>query len=144
MICQNCKRKMNEVDEFCGGCGSQLLAPVTSAPNSCPSCLNKMLPDQTHCKKCGSSRALFKEEEFTDASAAPSKYSKILGFILSIAGLGIVIYAFINYQTTAESLRLENNPGIGLTHVMSFPIGIVGLIVLIAGLFSIRDSGHKP
>jgi uncharacterized membrane protein YidH (DUF202 family) len=103
-----------------------------------------MLPDQTVCKKCGSSRELFKKEGFAEVSTAPSKKSNVYGIILSIVGLAIVIFAYINYQSTGEALRTENNPGIGLQHVMSFPIGIVGLIVLIAGLFSMRDVGHRP
>ena len=144
MNCQNCKREINEEDGFCGGCGSQIFASLNSDPNSCPSCLNEMLPDQTHCKKCGSSRDLFKNESFAEVSTAPSKESNIYGIVLSIVGLAIVIFAYINYQSTGEALRTDNNPGIGLQHVMSFPIGIVGLIVLIAGLFSMRDSGHRP
>lgn len=138
MNCQNCKREINENDEFCGGCGFQLEKPIASDPDSCPSCFTKMKQNQTHCQKCGSSRDLFKKEEFAEVSTAPSKSSNIFGIILCIVGLAIVIFAFTNYQSTGESLRTDNNPAVGLQYVMSFPIGIVGVVVLIAGLISLN------
>jgi RNA polymerase subunit RPABC4/transcription elongation factor Spt4 len=141
MNCQNCKREINKNDEFCGGCGSQLEIPVSSDPDSCPSCFTKMKQNQTHCQKCGSSRDLFKKkEEFAEVSTAPSKSSNIYGIILCIVGSAIVIFASINYQSTGESHRTDNNPAVGLQYVLSFPIGIVGVVVVIAGLFSLNKQ----
>ncbi|NBW73653.1 MAG: hypothetical protein EBR26_04530 [Microbacteriaceae bacterium] len=71
------------------------------------------------------------------------KLPSVLGIILTIIGLVITIFAFLNYQSTGEALRTDNNPGIGLQHVMSVPIGIVGLIILIAGLLSMNSASKK-
>ena len=143
MKCQNCDREMNSNDEFCGGCGSKLTVSTRTASNSCPGCMSEMPQNQNHCQKCGSSRSLFRDGESTQVTASASKSFRIPGIIFTIIGLAVVMFAFINYQSTGEALRTENNPGIGLQHVMSVPIGIVGLIVLIAGLYSLREKSDK-
>lgn len=140
MKCNNCNREMNQHDEFCGACGSGLVVSPATSPNSCPVCMNEIAPNQTHCKKCGSSKTLFVDREPTKELASESEKSKLPGIILTFIGLAVLIFAFVNYQSTGETLRLDNNPGVGLQHVMSVPIGIVGLIVLIAGLYSLRDK----
>ncbi len=66
-----------------------------------------------------------------------------LGIILSVIGLLIMIFAFVTFESTGEALRTDNNPGLGLQHVMSVPIGIVGLIILIAGLFALGSKSEK-
>ena len=144
MNCKNCKREMNQNDEFCGACGSGLVVSPATDQNSCPGCMNEMSPNQTHCQKCGSSRSVFREKEPTQVSAAASKSSKLPGIIFISIGLAVIIFAFINYKNTEEVLRTDNNPGIGLQYIMSFPIGIIGLIVLTAGLFFLRESSDKP
>ena len=140
MKCSNCNREMNQDDEFCGGCGSELTVSPTPLPNSCPGCMNPMSPAQTHCKNCGSSKTLFVDREPTQESASDSEKSTLPGIILTFIGLAIMVFAFVTFQSTGESLRTENNPGVGLQHVMMVPIGIVGLIVLIAGLYSLREK----
>lgn len=144
MKCQNCNRDMNQKDEFCGGCGSKLSSSHTTVATSCPSCMNQMSPNQTHCPKCGSDRNLFTVEDQTQVSAGSSKRSRLPGIIISGIGLAVIIFAFVNFQTTGDALRTDNNPGIGLQHVMSVPFGIVGLVILIAGLFFLRESTQKP
>jgi hypothetical protein len=131
---------MNESDEFCGGCGSQLEMPVSSDSDSCPNCFTKMKQNQTHCATCGSSRKLFSKEDADPIAINPFRHFKIPGIILSIVGLGIIIFAFINYQSTGEALRTDQNPGLGLQHVMSFPIGIIGVVVVLAGLISLNKQ----
>ena len=143
MNCKNCKREMNQNDEFCGGCGSKLIVSPVTEQNSCPSCMNEISIDQTHCQKCGSSRNVFKDEQPAEVSTGASKSSKLLGIIFTIIGLAVIIFAFINYKNTEEALRTDNNPGLGLQYIMSFPIGIVGLIILIAGLSSLNKSANK-
>jgi hypothetical protein len=140
MNCQNCKREINENDEFCGGCGFQLEIPVSSDPDSCPSCLTKMKQNQTHCQKCGSSRDLFKKEDPEPIAKNRFRHFRIPGIILSIVGLGIVIFAYINFQIANEALRTDNNPAIGLQAVMSVPIGIIGIFVLIVGISFYKSS----
>ena len=66
-----------------------------------------------------------------------------LGIIFSVIGLLITIFAFVTFESTGEALRTDNNPGLGLQHVMSIPIGIVGLIILIAGLFALGSKSEK-
>lgn len=144
MNCQKCNREMNQNDEFCGGCGSKLKVSTKTAPNSCPGCMNEMSPNQTHCQKCGSSRSVFREKEPTQVSAADSKSSKLPGIIFTSIGLVSIIFALINFKITSDALNTDPNPGLGLQAVMSFPIGIIGLIVLIAGLVSLSASSDKP
>ncbi len=143
MKCQNCNREMNPKDEFCGGCGSKSIGLPTSETDSCPSCRNEMSADQTHCQKCGNSRNVFESETLKQRSASSSKSSRLPGIIFAAIGTVIVLYAIWNFQTTGETLRTDNNPGIGLQHVVSVPIGIVGLIILIAGLFFLGESSEK-
>lgn len=134
---------MNQNDEFCGGCGSKLIVSSATKPNSCPVCLNGMSPEQTHCLKCGSNRNLFRAEGLAQVSTASSKSSRWPGIIIASIGLAVIIFAFLNYSTTGEALRLDNNPAVGLQHIMSVPIGIVGLIIFIAGLVSLAKSSNK-
>ena len=143
MKCPNCKREMNQNDEFCGGCGSKLILSSLTEENSCPGCKNELSPDQPHCQKCGSSRSAFTDQELAEVSTVASKSSRLLGLIFTIIGLAVIIFAFINYKNTEEALRTDNNPGLGLQYIMSFPIGIVGLIILIAGLSSLNKSANK-
>ena len=143
MKCQNCNREMNNSDGFCGGCGATLMFALATEPNSCAVCMNELSPDQSHCQKCGSSRNMLIAEESVHISASSSKFSKVPGIIFIIIGLAIMIYALITFQSTGEFLRTENDPGVGLQHVMMVPIGIVGLVIAIAGLFSMRESSRK-
>ncbi|MCX6496113.1 MAG: hypothetical protein NTW23_02140 [Rhodoluna sp.] len=83
-------------------------------------------------------------EESIQISASSSKFSKVVGIIFIIIGLAIMVFALITFQSTGEYLRTDNNPGVGLQHVMMVPIGIVGLVVVIAGLFALRESSDKP
>lgn len=140
MKCSNCSREMNQEDEFCGGCGSQLTVSPTPLPNSCPGCMSSMSPTQTHCQKCGSSRNLFTTIEPTQISAGSSRSSRWPGAIFISIGLAVIISALINYQVTGNSLRTDNNPAVGLQHILSFPLGIVGALILIAGLVFLRES----
>lgn len=141
MKCNNCNREMNQHDEFCGACGSGLVVSPATAPNSCPVCMNEIAPNQTHCKKCGSSKTLFVDREPTKELASESEKSTLPGIILTFIGLAVLIFAFVNYQSTGETLRTSGTDvALGLIHVLSFPIGIVGLIVLIVGLYSLRDT----
>ena len=143
MKCQNCDREMNSTDGFCGGCGSKLVFPISTEPNSCAVCENELSPDQSHCQKCGSSRNMLIAEDSMHISASSSKFSKVVGIIFIIIGLAIMVFALITFQSTGEYLRTDNNPGVGLQHVMMVPIGIVGLVVVIAGLFALRESSKK-
>jgi uncharacterized membrane protein YidH (DUF202 family) len=86
---------------------------------------------------------LFRAEELAQVSTASSKSSRWPGIIIASIGLAVIIFAFINYKNTEEALRTDNNPGLGLQYIMSFPIGIVGLIILIAGLSSLNKSSNK-
>ena len=135
---------MNQHDEFCCACGSGLVVSPATSPNSCPVCMNEIAPNQTHCKKCGSSRSVFREKEPTQVSAAASKSSKLPGIIFISIGLVVIIFALINFKITADALNTDPNPGLGLEAVMMIPLGIVGLIVLIAGLFFLSASSDKP
>ncbi len=86
---------------------------------------------------------MFESETLKQRSASSSKSSRLPGIIFAAIGTVIVGYAIWNFQTTGETLRTDNNPGIGLQDVVSVPIGIVGLIILIAGLFSLGESSEK-
>jgi RNA polymerase subunit RPABC4/transcription elongation factor Spt4 len=143
MDCLNCNREMNNNDTFCGGCGSKLVIPLATEPNSCAVCENKMSPDKSRCQKCGSSDNMYTNEEPLEISAVSSKFSKVLSNIFIVIGLAIMIFAFLNYQSTGDSLRTDNNPAIGLQHVLMIPLGIVGLIVVIAGLFRLRETSEE-
>lgn len=143
MNCHNCKREMNDNDAFCGGCGSKLEIPRVTRPNTCAVCENELSPDQSQCQKCGSSNKIHTNEEPVEISAVSSKFSKVLGIIFIIIGLAIMVFALLTFQSTGEYLRTDNNPGVGLQHVMMVPIGIVGLVIAIAGLFSMRESSEK-
>ena len=136
---------MNQDDVFCGSCGSELsvleltvLEPTKT--NSCPSCMETIPNDQTHCLNCGSSRNLYKAKEPKVVTAGSPRRSRLPGIIFLSVGFVVIIFAFINFQVTGNSLRTDNNPGVGLQHFISFPIGIVGIIILIAGLVFLRES----
>ena len=143
MICPNCKRDVNEHDAFCGGCGLKLVAPGPSKPNACPDCKSELSPDQSHCRKCGSSNNMYTNEEPAEISADSSKFSKVVSIIFIVIGSAIMIFALLNYQSTGESLRTDNDPGVGLQHVLMVPLGIVGLIVVIAGLLELRKKPEE-
>lgn len=143
MICPNCKREVSEHDAFCGGCGSKLVAPGASKPNVCPDCMSELSPDQSHCQNCGSSNNLYTNEEQEEISADSSTFSKVVSIIFIVIGLAIMIFALLNFQSTGESLITDNDPGVGLQHVMMVPLGIVGLIVVIAGLLELRKKPER-
>jgi hypothetical protein len=102
---------------------------------NCQNCKSEVNEKDEFCGSCGS--------KLDGLGAVPAKTSRLIGIIASGFGLAVIMFALFNYQSTGEALRMDNNPGIGLQHVMSVPIGIVGLIVLIAGLFSMRGSSQK-
>ena len=143
MICPNCKRDVNEYDAFCGGCGLKLVAPGPSKPNACPDCKSELSPDHSHCQKCGSSNNMYTNDESVEISAVSSKFSKVVSIIFIVIGSAIMIFALLNYQSTGESLRTDNDPGVGLQHVLMVPLGIVGLIVVIAGLLELRKKPEE-
>jgi len=103
---------------------------------NCQNCNSEVNEKDEFCGSCG--------YKLDGLGAVPAKSSRLFGIIISGLGYAVIMFALFNYQSTGEALRTDNNPGIGLQHVMSVPIGIVGLAVLVAGLFSMRDSGHKP
>jgi len=143
MNCQNCKSEVIEHDAFCGGCGLKLVAPGPSKPNACPDCKSELSPDQSHCQKCGSSNNMYTNGEPVENSADSSMFSKVVSLIFIGIGLAIMIFALLNFQSTGESLRTDNDPGVGLQHVMMIPLGIVGLIVVIAGLLELRKKPQE-
>lgn len=143
MKCSSCNREVNQNDTFCVGCGTKLTVSPIANPNLCSSCKNEMAPNQMHCQKCGSARDLFRTGEPAPIPASPSRSSKLQGIITISIGLAIILFAFWNFNTTGESLRLDNDPGVGLQHVVSVPIGIVGFIILIAGLVSLSKSSER-
>jgi hypothetical protein len=144
MRCHKCDHEINQGDEYCGSCGSKLKNSSKTEGNICAGCKSEMPANETNCQKCGMSKKVFESEEHAETSARKSKRSRVPGIIFIVIGLAVIIFAFTNYQTTGETLRTDNNPGIGLQHVMSFPIGIVGLIVLIAGLVFLREPNDRP
>ena len=143
MICPNCKREVNEHDAFCGGCGSKLVAPGHSKPNACPDCMNELSPDHSHCQKCGSSNNMYTNDESVEISAVSSKFSKVVSIIFIVLGSAIMIFALLNFQSTGESLVTDNDPSVGLQHVLMVPLGIIGLIVVIAGLLELRKRPEE-
>ena len=143
MTCQNCQREINIEDGFCGGCGSKLVAPGPSTPNACPDCMSELSPDQSHCQKYGSSNNMNTNEESVEISAVSSTFSKVVSIIFIGIGSAIMIFALLNFQSTGESLRTDNDPGVGLQHVLMVPLGIVGLIVVIAGLLELRKKPER-
>lgn len=143
MNCHNCKREINEHDAFCGGCGSKLVAPSATKPNVCAECMGELSPDQSHCQNCGSSNNMHTNKGPGEISASSSKFSKVLGVIFIIIGVAIMFFAFLNFQITGDYLITNNDPGVGLQHVMMVPIGIVGFVLALAGLFTVRESSEK-
>ena len=86
---------------------------------------------------------MYTNEEPVEISADSSKYSKVVSIIFIVIGSAIMIFALLNYQSTGESLRTDNDPGVGLQHVLMVPLGIVGLIVVIAGLLELRKKPEE-
>jgi hypothetical protein len=143
MICPNCKREVNEHDAFCGGCGLKLVTPGPSTPNVCAECMSELSPDQSHCQKCGSSNNMYTNDESVEISAVSSTFSKVVSIIFIVIGSAIMIFALLNFQSTGESLVTDNDPSVGLQHVLMVPLGIIGLIVVIAGLLELRKRPEE-
>ena len=142
MNCSNCNREINMNDAFCGGCGSKLNVSPATDSNTCPACMNEMLPTQTNCKKCGSNARTLPDKETSQDSNVSSKGSNLPGLIFSGIGLAIIFFAYLTFESTGTTLITDNNPGIGLQHVMMVPLGIIGAIVVIAGMYFLRDSSN--
>jgi hypothetical protein len=86
---------------------------------------------------------MYTNDESVEISAVSSKFSKVVSIIFIVIGSAIMIFALLNFQSTGESLVTYNDPSVGLQHVLMVPLGIIGLIVVIAGLLELRKRPEE-